>query len=176
MPIWIFIDVQYLRNVVFSFEKSSKDIDRNSQLGLFWHSWACPKYFKMINKLQNVFWLISRETANCFRDLSYMWSGTSGYVLDQSDNRIHKTAISLEWVEGWNCFFRQIYLKEQPFDSNNGSAQKCPDTFKSTHKVLSKWGVCIICLKSWWRYEIEISYMVGIYRCNMRIQDMSQTI
>ena len=105
-----------------------------------------------------------------------MWSGTSGYVLDQSDNRIHKTAISLEWVEGWNCFFRQIYLKMQPFDSNNGSAQKCPDTFKSTHKVLSKWGVCIICLKSWWRYEIEISYMVGINRCNMWIQDMSQTV
>ena len=43
-----------------------------------------------------------------------------------------------------------IYPKKQPFDSNiyTGSAQKSPDTFKSTHKVLSKLRACIIYLKN----------------------------
>ena len=34
-----------------------------------------------------------------------MWSGTSGYALDQSDYRIHESPISTEWLEGWNLFF-----------------------------------------------------------------------
>ena len=73
-----------------------------------------------------------------------------------------------------------ISPKKQPFDSNiyNGSTQKCPDTFKSTYKELSKCGVCImyvlalytlyyvclknynICLKNYSRHEIEFSYVV----------------
>ena len=37
-------------------------------------------------------------------------------------------------------FYVHIYPKKQPFDSTIyiGSAQKCPDNFKCTHKVLSK--------------------------------------
>ena len=76
--------------------------------------------------------------------------------------------------------YMHIYPKKQPFNSNiyNRSTQKCPDTFKSTYKELSKWGVCIIyvlalytlhyiclkncniCLKNYSRYEIEFSYVV----------------
>ena len=93
-----------------------------------------------------------------------MWSGTIGYALDKSDYRIHKSPISPERVEGRKYFFSmQKYPKMELYGSSIyiGFAQTWPDTFKSTRKLLSKWGFYIIYFKNQWRYEIEFLHMGG---------------
>ena len=80
-----------------------------------------------------------------------MWSGTSGYALDQLDYRIRENPISSESAEGWNWLFTCIDIQRnnhliQTYIS--GSAQTWPDTFKSIQKALSKWGICTIYLKN----------------------------
>ena len=80
-----------------------------------------------------------------------MWLGTSGYALDQLDYRIHENPISSEWVEGWNWFFTCIDIQRNNHliqTHITGSAQTWPDTFKSTQKALSKWGIYNIHLKN----------------------------
>ena len=41
-----------------------------------------------------------------------MWSDTSEYALDQSDNRIHESVISPEWTERWNLYLDEISKEE----------------------------------------------------------------
>ena len=126
-----------------------------------------PKVLQNDKSASNVFWQISRETANCF-------------------------VIRHIWICFWPIiteFMTVQHLQNEPPRKENGfvyayiskynrSTQKCPDTFKSTYKELSKWGVCIIyvlalytlhyiclkncniCLKNYSRYEIEFSYVV----------------